>query len=113
MALVVFAAVTLAAIRTPTLLWASTILTIDVILFLSAGLWAFDKHAKNRYTWLGLSMFGGVTLILGVFSQETNVPLLPTLGIASCHDLSRIFENRDDACIAIAQNNRTTCDTIN
>ena len=88
MAVVVLAAIGLAALRSPTELWASAIFTVMVGLLGYALLGTMFGRAPKRKSWAGFAVFGWVYLILvfDIFSAKVQVkppPLLPVGLLAS------------------------------
>lgn len=62
MGIVVLAAVGFAALRNPTIVWASGLFTLTVVILCSAVLGAIAVRGPARLTWAGVAVFGWVYL---------------------------------------------------
>ncbi len=78
MGIVLLAAVGLAALRNPTIVWASSLFTLVVVLLCTAVLGAIAVRGPARLTWTGFAVFGWVYLgiAFGLAQRGTVRPLL-------------------------------------
>jgi hypothetical protein len=82
MAVILLLAVGMAALRDPTILWASAIFTAAVILFAASLLAAMAHRGAQRFSWAGMAVFGWSYLIISFGPWPGNSvgppPLLPS-----------------------------------
>ena len=80
MTFVLFAAVGFAALRQPTLLWASAVFTATVLLLSTAVVGALARQGRGRLIWSGAAIFGWAYLLiafgLGSTSNGATPPFL-------------------------------------
>ena len=65
MAIVLLIGVGLAAMRSASVLWSSTVFTLTVAVLSAAILGAMARRGRARMTWVGFALFGWVYLGMG------------------------------------------------
>ena len=75
--LVVFSAVSFAALRSPSPLWSATLFTGTVALLLAGVLFAAYRASETRASWLGFVLFAGTYILISFGSETARANLLP------------------------------------
>jgi len=90
LAAIVFCGISLAALRTPSALWASAVFTAVVGVLSAAILGAIASRGRSRLTRSGLALFGWIYLAIAFgpwpFNRDGPPPLLPVPLLATIQD---------------------------
>lgn len=90
MGIVLLAAVGFAALRNPTIVWASVLFTLTVMIFCSAILGAIAVRGPARLTWAGFAVFGWVYLGIAFgIGSESNGATSPPFVTQALYDSMR------------------------